>query len=72
MNRFQGDVAALNSLLACAGSGFGQISLPRIGQEVVVQFLDGNPDRPLVVGSVYNESHHRPGRCPRTKPRAAC
>jgi type VI secretion system secreted protein VgrG len=50
-----------------AGSGFGQISLPRIGQEVVVQFLDGNPDRPLVVGSVYNESHLPPWPLPAHK-----
>ncbi len=37
-----------------AGKNWGATWLPRIGQEVVVAFLDGNPDRPLVVGSVYN------------------
>ncbi len=37
-----------------AGSGFGTIYIPRIGQEVVVSFLEGDPDRPLVTGSVYN------------------
>jgi type VI secretion system secreted protein VgrG len=37
-----------------AGKGWGQMFLPRIGQEVVVSFLDGDPDRPLVTGSVYN------------------
>ena len=37
-----------------AGKGFGVFVLPRVGQEVVVQFLDGDPDRPLVTGSVYN------------------
>jgi len=37
-----------------AGNGFGFIALPRIGHEVVVSFLDGDPDRPLVTGSVYN------------------
>ena len=37
-----------------AGQGWGSIFIPRIGQEVVVEFLDGNPDRPLVTGSVYN------------------
>jgi len=39
---------------ASADSGFGHVVLPRIGQEVVVDFLNGNPDLPLVVGSVYN------------------
>lgn len=37
-----------------AGGGFGSVFLPRIGMEVVIQFLDGDPDRPLVVGCVYN------------------
>jgi len=37
-----------------AGKGWGFITLPRIGQEVVVSFLEGDPDRPLITGSVYN------------------
>lgn len=37
-----------------AGKAWGMISLPRIGQEVVVQFSEGDPDRPVVLGSVYN------------------
>ena len=37
-----------------AGKNWGAMWLPRIGQEVVVAFLDGDPDRPLIVGSVYN------------------
>ncbi|MDX6271554.1 MAG: type secretion system secreted protein VgrG [Acidobacteriota bacterium] len=37
-----------------AGSHWGGIFLPRIGQEVIVSFLEGDPDRPLVVGAVYN------------------
>ena len=37
-----------------AGKGWGAISIPRIGQEVIVDFLEGDPDRPIVVGSVYN------------------
>lgn len=39
---------------AWAGTNWGAIFIPRIGQEVVVEFLDGNPDKPLIVGSVYN------------------
>ena len=37
-----------------AGKQWGSIFIPRVGHEVVVAFLDGDPDRPLIVGSVYN------------------
>ncbi|APR79313.1 Hypothetical protein A7982_04660 [Minicystis rosea] len=37
-----------------AGSGFGMITLPRIGQEVLVAFLDGDPDMPIIVGRTFN------------------
>lgn len=37
-----------------AGKGWGAISIPRIGQEVIVDFLEGDPDQPLVVGRVFN------------------
>ena len=37
-----------------AGPGFGMVALPRIGHEVVVSFVDGDPDRPIITGSVYN------------------
>lgn len=40
-----------------AGNGFGAFVIPRIGHEVVVEFLNGDPDRPLVTGSVYNETN---------------
>ncbi len=40
-----------------AGSGYGAMALPRIGWEVVVSFIDGDPDHPLVTGVVYNELH---------------
>ncbi|MBX3439672.1 MAG: type VI secretion system tip protein VgrG, partial [Planctomycetaceae bacterium] len=37
-----------------AGREWGNVSIPRIGQEVIVDFLEGDPDRPLIIGSVYN------------------
>jgi type VI secretion system secreted protein VgrG len=37
-----------------AGSGWGGIMIPRIGQEVIVDFLEGDPDQPIVTGRVYN------------------
>lgn len=40
-----------------AGNNWGTLSLPRVGQEVVVEFLGGDPDCPLVTGSVYNTQH---------------
>jgi type VI secretion system secreted protein VgrG len=47
-----------------AGKQWGLFTLPRIGQEVVVSFLDGDPDRPLVTGSVYNAEQMSPYTLP--------
>ena len=47
-----------------AGKGWGQIFLPRIGQEVVVSFVEGDPDRPLITGSVYNSEQVVPYNLP--------
>jgi type VI secretion system secreted protein VgrG len=47
-----------------AGKTWGWVSLPRIGQEVVVSFLEGNPDRPLITGSVYNANQMPPYALP--------
>ena len=43
-----------------AGKGWGTVSIPRIGQEVIVDFLEGDPDRPIIVGSVYNDEEMPP------------
>lgn len=47
-----------------AGSGFGAQFLPRIGQEVIVEFLEGDPDRPLITGRVYNGDNPWPYTLP--------
>ena len=43
-----------------AGKGWGAVSIPRIGQEVVVDFLEGDPDQPIVTGRVYNAEQAAP------------
>jgi len=47
-----------------AGKQWGVIHIPRIGQEVVVDFLEGDPDRPIIVGSVYNAEMLPPNALP--------
>src|SRR6266511_910004 len=46
---------------------WGAMFLPRIGHEVVVDFLEGDPDRPLVIGSVYHATNITPYPLPREK-----
>ncbi len=45
---------------AIAGKGWGHQYTPRVGQEVIVSFLEGDPDRPIVTGRVYNEQNKPP------------
>jgi type VI secretion system secreted protein VgrG len=47
-----------------AGKQWGAVSIPRLGQEVVVDFLEGDPDRPIVMGSVYNAEQMPPYQLP--------
>ncbi|MDZ7856488.1 type VI secretion system Vgr family protein [Sphaerotilus sp.] len=47
-----------------AGKNFGSIHIPRIGQEVVVSFLEGDPDQPLITGRVYNAEQMPPWDLP--------
>jgi type VI secretion system secreted protein VgrG len=50
-----------------AGKGWGAIQIPRIGMEVVVSFLEGNPDRPIITGVVYNADQTPPYPLPDKK-----
>ncbi|MGC0773944.1 MAG: type VI secretion system tip protein TssI/VgrG [Candidatus Acidiferrum sp.] len=43
-----------------AGKNWGAINIPRMGQEVIVEFLEGDPDRPLITGRVYNDEQMPP------------
>jgi type VI secretion system secreted protein VgrG len=47
-----------------AGTNFGGIHIPRIGQEVIVDFLEGDPDRPIITGRVYNFDNQVPYALP--------
>ena len=50
-----------------AGGQYGYFSLPRVGQEVIVSFVEGDPDRPLITGRVYNADHLPPYPLPEEK-----
>src|SRR5271169_88051 len=47
-----------------AGTNWGAIFLPRIGQEVIVDFLEGDPDQPIITGRVYNADNMPPCKLP--------
>ena len=47
-----------------AGQGWGMINIPRVGQEVIVSFLEGDPDRPIITGRVYNSAQTVPYALP--------
>jgi type VI secretion system secreted protein VgrG len=53
-----------------AGTGYGMLVLPRIGQEVLVGFLQGDPDQPVVVGRVFNAAEQVPYKLPDHKTRS--
>lgn len=52
---------------AWAGAGFGHLAIPRVGQEVIVDFLNGDPDQPIVTGRAYHEDNPSPGDLPTTR-----
>ena len=50
-----------------AGSQWGGMTIPRVGQEVIVDFIEGDPDRPIVTGRVYNDDNKPPYKLPDNK-----
>ncbi len=50
-----------------AGKQWGAVHIPRIGQEVIVGFLEGDPDQPIIIGSVYNADNMAPWTLPDNK-----
>lgn len=53
-----------------AGAGLGLVALPRVGQEVLVGFFEGDPDQPIVVGRVFNGASPLPHRLPENRTRS--
>lgn len=54
-----------------AGQGWGMLAVPRVGQEVVVDFLHGDPDQPIVTGRTYHVDNIPPGSLPASKTQMA-
>ena len=50
-----------------AGGNWGSVFTPRMGQEDIVDFIEGNPDKPMIVGRVYNADNMPPYALPETQ-----
>lgn len=57
----------VRTVMPWTGKGYGMIAVPRIGQEVIIQFERGNPDRPICTGMVYNDVNQSPYTMPDNK-----
>ena len=73
--RFHWDLEGAHSMRcrvsqSWSGNGWGGMVIPRIGMEVVVEFLEGDPDQPLVTGCVYNGRNAVPYELPEHKTRS--
>lgn len=73
--RFHWDIEGAHSMRcrvaqSWAGKGWGQVVIPRVGMEVVVDHLEGDPDKPIVTGAVYNAENMPPYDLPGNKTRS--
>ncbi|OTA19580.1 type VI secretion system substrate VgrG1b [Xenorhabdus beddingii] len=53
-----------------AGWRYGSVSIPRVGEEVIISFVNGDPDKPLVIGCTYNNENMPPWELPKHETRA--
>ncbi|WP_075685928.1 type VI secretion system Vgr family protein [Serratia marcescens] len=60
----EGEACWVRVSSAWAGWGYGCVQVPRVGEEVIVDFINGDPDRPIVTGRVYNEESMPPWDLP--------
>jgi type VI secretion system secreted protein VgrG len=63
----EGNMAWLRVSQPWAGANWGVQFIPRVGMEVIVSFLGGDPDRPIITGCVYNGTHPPPFQLPKDK-----
>lgn len=63
----ENDSCSIRVSQGITGKGWGQIHIPRHGEEVIVEFLDGDPDRPIITGRVYNGTNAAPYKLPDNK-----
>ncbi|MEC7519755.1 MAG: type VI secretion system tip protein TssI/VgrG [Myxococcota bacterium] len=68
-NRTDADSCWLRVVQNMGGSGWGFSFVPRIGMEVAISFVDGDPDRPIVTGAIYNPDNPPPLNLPENKTR---
>ncbi len=54
-----------------AGQSWGGLAIPRVGHEVIVEFLNGDPDQPVIIGRTYHAANMPPGKLPATKTRTS-
>ena len=57
----------VRTVMPWTGKGWGMVAIPRIGQEVIIQFERGNPDRPICTGMVYHDVNQLPYKLPDNK-----
>lgn len=66
-NKDENTTCWVRTMMPWTGKNWGAIAIPRIGQEVVISFEEGDPDRPLCIGMLYNDKTMPPYALPENK-----